>query len=126
MRPPLQLDMLWVDFGAGSRLATFLGNWWRHVRQGGHVLVHSTLTNRLTRSWLEEMRALGHTASPLTPAGGLGSFGGGESEDGEDGDDVLAFETSSFREPHKLFQNSFSLFQKRGQGFAEPVFTNLP
>ena len=40
--------------------------------------------------------------------------------------DVLgSFTTFSMREPHKLFQNSFSIFQKR-RDFAEPVFTKYP
>jgi hypothetical protein len=36
------------------------------------------------------------------------------------------FSTMSFLEPHKLFQNSFSVFRKRGGGFSEPVYTKYP
>ena len=38
----------------------------------------------------------------------------------------MVFETMSFREPHKMFQNSFSIFQKRGDGYGEPVLTSYP
>jgi hypothetical protein len=36
------------------------------------------------------------------------------------------FHTLSFREPHKLFQNSVSIFQKRKDDYAEPIFTKYP
>eukprot|EP00930_Biecheleria_cincta_P094441 TRINITY_DN8553_c0_g1_i2.p1 TRINITY_DN8553_c0_g1~~TRINITY_DN8553_c0_g1_i2.p1 ORF type:complete len:375 (+),score=68.80 TRINITY_DN8553_c0_g1_i2:27-1151(+) len=97
------LDFVWIDFGARSRLDEFFELYWPRVRQGGHVLVHSTLTNRLARTWLESMR----TRSEL---------GGGK---------LGEFATFSMLEPHKLFQNSFSIFQKRGEGYAEPLHTDF-
>ena len=36
------------------------------------------------------------------------------------------FRELSFLEPHKRFQNSCSIFQKRGEGYAEPVLTSYP
>ena len=93
--------------GAGPRLAEFFELVWPRVRPGGLVLVHSSLTNQLTREWLEGMR-------------GRQGVGGGDADDG------MAFETLSLREPHKLFQNSFSVFQKRGDGYGEPILTKYP
>ena len=40
-----------------------------------------------------------------------------------------AFETMSLLEPHKMFQNSVTLFQKRGGPYGrydEPVHTKFP
>lgn len=36
------------------------------------------------------------------------------------------YHTFSFLEPQKMFQNSVSLFQKRGEAYNEPVYTNYP
>lgn len=101
------LDLLWIDFGAGAHLKKFFHAWWPRLNDhGGMALVHSTLTNELTRSgWLEGMRRR---------RGDTGRLGGAQ------------FETMSFLEPHKLFQNSFSIIQKRGDGWAEPVYTKFP
>ena len=54
-----------------------------------------------------------------------GGDGGGEGGDDDGGSD-FEYETVSLMEPHKLFQNSFSLFQKRGAGWGEPVHTKFP
>lgn len=59
----LVLDLVWVDFGAGERLDEFFGNWWARVPVGGLLLVHSTLTNQLTRRWLD--RKLARQGPPL-------------------------------------------------------------
>ena len=50
------VDMLWVDFGVGDRLDKFLRLYWPVVKPGGFVVVHSTVTNRATRAWLERVR----------------------------------------------------------------------
>jgi len=105
------LDMIWADFGAGQRLDEFFERWWPKLRPGGHVLVHSTVTNAMTRSWLENMRR--------RCAGGL-------PQDEVDAPKLGSFETMSFVEPHKRFQSSFSAFQKRSDGFCDPVLTRLP
>ena len=53
------IDVLWLDFGVGvgGRLASFLEGWWPRVRSGGLLLVHSTVTNAVTRAWLDGVRA---------------------------------------------------------------------
>ena len=50
------IDLVWVDFGAGKRLTYFFEQVWPHVTPGGMVMVHSALTNQMTRDWLEKMR----------------------------------------------------------------------
>ena len=106
------LDLIWLDFGIGigGRLDSFLTAWWPRLRAGGLLIVHSTLTNAVTRHWLEKMRA---------------RVGGGESASA--GDAMRdEFRELSFLEPHKMFQNSCSCFQKRPEGYAEPVLTSYP
>jgi len=98
-------DLLWLDFGAGERMAAFFDQWWPRVSPtGGMVLVHSTLTNRQTREWLEGMK--GHVV---------------REEDGKYG----VYGLMSLLEPHKLFQNSFSMFQKR-ENYSEPIYSLYP
>ena len=77
------------------------------------MLVHSTLTNRMTRVWTEGMRS---RAEPMYDKEGA------PVPDKELG----AFATMSLLEPHKMFQNAFSMFQKRADDFAEPVLTEYP
>ena len=36
----MQLDFVWVDFGAGERLDEFFSHWWTRVPPGGMVAVH--------------------------------------------------------------------------------------
>ena len=44
----------------------FFENWWRRVRSdGGFVLCHSTLTNALTRRWLDRKLAVRYHPSPI-------------------------------------------------------------
>ena len=86
--------------------------WWPRLAPGGWLVVHSTLTNAVTRHWLEKMRA--RVGAPT--AGGEG------------GQDAMgsAFRELSFLEPHKRFQNACSWFQKRTDGWAEPILTQYP
>ena len=57
LEPGVEFDMLWIDLGAANRIERFLENWWPRIRcEGGFALVHSTLTNALSRGWLERMR----------------------------------------------------------------------
>lgn len=168
--PHVLLDFVWIDLGAAHRMREVMREYWPRVNpEGGFVGVHSSLTNILTRVWLEDMRghvssnfqgdgsgsASHYTGQPIT---GTTSASSDEEtntnptssvEDGKDRDKdepakVQAererermnerffynqqgpFQTLSFREPHKMFQNSFSLFQKRGHHFAEPVLTRYP
>jgi len=114
----VQLDLLWLDFGAGvsGRLDEFLEAWWPRLRPGGFLLIHSTLTNTLTRHWLEGMRTRSKRARDVEvePSG-----------DPCCGDDI---ETLSLLEPHKWYQNSVSLFQRRPcvPKWGEPVHTTFP
>ena len=82
------------------------------------VMVHSTLTNSLSRGWVERMREKCH--------GG----GGGAEQRGEQPPNVYGnFETLSLLEPHKMFQNSVTVFQKRGGPYGrydEPIHTKFP
>ena len=103
------VDFIWLDFAAGDKLDQVFQKWWPHLQDGGYVLCHSTLTNTLTRNWLEKMR--------------------GQSEkqvDSEAGGEEFIFHHISFLEPFKMFQNSFSIFQKRSVSYMEPVLTRYP
>ena len=110
LEPGVEFDMLWIDLGAAHRIEGFMEAWWPRVRaEGGMVIVHSTLTNALSRGWLERMRELARAPEPCTAYG--------------------RFETMSLLEPHKMFQNSITMFQKRGGAFGrydEPVHTKFP
>ena len=109
LAPGVEFDFMFIDLGAANRVEGFMEAWWPRVRpEGGMVMVHSTLTNALSRGWLERMREKGRS-EPAPPYG--------------------AFETISLLEPHKMFQNSVTLFQKRGGPFGrydEPVHTKFP
>lgn len=50
------IDLLWCDFGVGSRMKEYAANVWKYIKPGGFLLCHSTLTNRGTRQWLEGLR----------------------------------------------------------------------
>lgn len=108
-------DMLWIDLGAAQRIAGFFDAWWSRVNpEGGIVIVHSTLTNALSRQWLERMRRLAQNGG--RDSDGTSPYGG--------------FTTMSFLEPHKMFQNSCSIFQKRGDALSgdwtERILTKYP
>lgn len=117
LAPGVQFDFLWIDLGAANRIETFLKNFWFRVKPSGYVAVHSTLTNSLSREWLEKMRMLARN--------------GGKKADGTVSE-YGVFEIMSFLEPHKLFQNSFTIFQRRdahpidSSEYAEPVLTKFP
>jgi predicted O-methyltransferase YrrM len=101
------IDILWCDFGVGSRMKEFMQKGaWASLRPGGLLLCHSTLTNQRTRDWLEAARAR-H----------------GEDLTGIPADEYVEL---SLLEPHKPYQNSVSIFQKRKKGdvvYAEPIFS---
>ena len=124
------VDMLWVDFGVGDRLDKFLRLYWPVVKPGGFVVVHSTVTNRATRAWLERVRR--------------GEFAWLDETEGDEAFDAKrrrkdpkgSTNTSSrlrgrdevhhvsFLEPHKRYQNAFTVLQKRPRGWGEPVYTD--
>lgn len=59
----------------------------------------------------------------------IGASAGGETQPGAETAEGAALGVSglfvevSFLEPHKLFQNSVTVFQRRDVGFAEPTYT---
>ena len=97
------VDLLFVDFGVGTRLNEFLSMYWECVSPGGFVVVHSTVTNAATRRWTEAVRR--------------GEFGW-EMPEGDSAHHV------SLLEPHKRYQNAFTMLQKRTRGWKEPVWTD--
>jgi predicted O-methyltransferase YrrM len=99
---PVSIDVLWCDFGVGSRMKDFVMAAWPSLRPGGYLLCHSTLTNQRTREWLESVR-------------------------GRQGEDITGIPQGeyvelSLLEPHKHYQNSISIFQKR-KGYTEPIYS---
>jgi len=97
------LDMIWLDFGAGSRLDEMLEKWWPRLNpEGGLLLLHSSLTNVETRQWLVKYQA----------------------SDSEH--NLGMFDLWGLLEPHKRYQNSFSVFQKRSNMYTEPLYSRGP
>ncbi len=125
-----ELDLLWLDFGAGlsGRLDDFLDAWWPRLTPGGYLLVHSTLTNAVTRRWTDGMRA--RVAPHDAPAAASRAEGEGAAQEAQPppARDAMGrgFATLSFLEPHKMYQNSVSIFQKRPDGWGEEVLTTYP
>mmetsp|Transcript_8108 Transcript_8108/g.14119 ORF Transcript_8108/g.14119 Transcript_8108/m.14119 type:complete len:141 (+) Transcript_8108:1109-1531(+) len=102
------IDLLWCDFGVGSRMTEYASNVWKFIAPGGFLVCHSTLTNQRTREWLEGVRQ-----------------GKGVEETGIPADEYVEL---SLLEPHKRFQNSMTILQKRvgGEGgarFSEPLYS---
>ena len=144
-QPGSQLfDMMWLDFGlgTGSRIESFLDAWWARLRPGGLLLLHSTLTNAVTRQWLEAQRERlrPHACPGAVPGTGMpaaaaeapvlddlpSSSSSSSSIHTHTRSHLLEYETLSLLEPHKRYQNSVSIFQKRDGGWAEPVHTMYP
>ena len=75
-------------------------------RAGALLAVHSSLTNRATREWLEAVRA----GAPET----------------ETGVDPQQLHHLALLEPHKRFQNAIALLQKRPLDFKEPLYSERP
>ena len=130
------------------RPSGFLARYWPRLRDGGHVLVHSTLTNALTRqNWLAQMMKAARNEGDAAGGGGGGgaaaapapapeqvhgveSLGGAPPKPkvvpaAEIRETLGEFNIFSFLEPHKMYQNSFTIIQKRN-AFAEPVYTVFP
>ena len=101
----VMLDMIWLDFGAGSQLDEFFEKWWPRLNsKGGLIMVHSSLTNVKTRRWL-----VNYQADDSDKRKGLGGF-----------------DLWGLLEPHKRYQNSFSVFQKRSNVYMEPIYSFGP
>ena len=99
---PESIDLLWCDFGVGSRMAEYASNVWKFVKPGGFLACHSTLTNARTREWLEGVRNQKGVEVTGIPAGEYAEL--------------------SLLEPHKRFQNSVTILQKRRE-FEEPLYS---
>lgn len=99
---PNSVDILWCDFGVGARMHEFAAGAWNSIRPGGFLLCHSTLTNQNTREWLEAVR----------------------SKKGVTGIPPDQYVELSLLEPHKRFQNSITLIQKRTD-FSEPLYSKF-
>ena len=100
------VDILWCDFGVGSRMREFVSSAWECLRPGGFLLCHSTLTNQNTREWLEAARS--KSSKEVT------------------GIPPEEFVEISLLEPQKRYQNSISVFQKRRASteiYEEPVYS---
>lgn len=100
------IDLLWCDFGVGSRMKEYASNVWKYIKPGGFMVCHSTLTNQRTRDWLEGVRQRK-----------------GFEETGIPADE---YSELSLLEPHKRFQNSMTILQKReGKGgkWEEPLYS---
>lgn len=97
-------DMLWCDFGVGSRIDEFVKSTWETIRPGGFLVLHSTLTNKRTRDWLECTREGKDESVTGLPLG--------------------EFKEISLLEPIKHYQNSISIFQRRPKGrYEEPLYS---
>lgn len=98
------------DFGVGQRMPDFCSSAWKSIRQGGFLLCHSTLTNENTRNWLEAVRAKSSQEVTGIPP-----------------DEYVEL---SLLEPHKHYQNSITLIQKRktsetGTDYQEPLYSTF-
>ncbi len=99
---PESIDLLWCDFGVGSRMAEYAASVWKFLKPGGFLACHSTLTNARTREWLEAVRA--HKGTEVT------------------GIPADEYSELSLLEPHKRFQNSMTILQKRAN-YEEPIYS---
>ncbi|CAE7906578.1 NFI1 [Symbiodinium necroappetens] len=105
----LLFDFIWLDGlldfvppvngSVKDGIESFLALLWPQVLPGGYVLLHSTLTNSAVREWIDAVAK----TSQGTPGALL-----------------------SLLEPHKKFQNSVSILQKRSDDFSEPIYSKLP
>lgn len=104
-----EFDFVWLDGlldfarpvagDVGRGIDEFLSLVWPRVSPGGFVLLHSTITNSAVRAWLD-----GVQGAVWGPPGAV----------------------MSLLEPHKRFQNSVTLLQRRPEGWGEPIYSKLP
>lgn len=103
---PKSVDMLWCDFGVGSRMREFASGAWSSIRPGGFLVCHSTLTNHRTREWLEAVRRKeGVEVTGIPP------------------DEVVEL---SLLEPTKTYQNAITILQRRkalDDVYNEPIYS---
>jgi len=100
------IDMLWCDFGVGSRMQEFLSKSWDAIRPGAFLICHSTVTNSHTREWLNAIRSrAGKDVTGINP------------------DEYVEL---SLLEEHKKYQNSITILQKRktsNGSYDEPIYS---
>lgn len=100
------VDLLWCDFGVGSRMREFVSGAWDSINPGGFLVCHSTLTNSNTREWLEAVRRKeGAHVTGIPP------------------EEVTEL---SLLEPTKTYQNSITVLQRRkapGEEYHEPIYS---
>ena len=105
---PESIDLLWCDFGVGNQMRDFARGAWKSISPGGFLVCHSTLTNKGTRDWLEDVRAgLDEQVTGMPP------------------DEVVEL---SLLEPTKRYQNAMTILQRRKSGqsgteFVEPLYS---
>ena len=129
---PNSVDLLWCDFGVGSRMAFFVSQTWHCLRPGGYLLCHSSVTNTNTRSWLEAIRRQAKQQEPHQPL----PQGITDKDENNNESSSLSSQTGiplsdeyvelSLLEPHKSFQNSVTILQKRtsnGTQYVEPIYS---
>ncbi len=132
LAPKVEFDMLWIDLGAAHKTERFVRDWWPRVRSdGGIVVVHSSLTNAMSRGWVERARDHCHSQRVRAADGSVERRSAGPEREGgaSEFDELGEFETLSLLEPHKMFQNAVTVLQKRGGRFGrydEPVLTKFP
>ena len=126
LQGPRLFDLIWLDVGAGTRLAELVQGWWPRLDpRGGIMAVHSTLTNQAGRSWLRAVQRAQAQAVLVECADEIDSEAAAALPLG-------FFEVISLLEPHKRFQNSVTLLRRRGGGaggvalFKEPIYSKLP
>lgn len=111
MDSEIVLDMIWLDFGAGERMGEFLDKWWPRLNpKGGLLYIHSSLTNAKTRRFLVPYQS---------------------TEDSDEKGRLGEYNLFGMLEPHKQYQNSFSVFQKRTGDpekgyYSEPMYSMGP
>lgn len=99
---PESIDFFWCDFGAADKLPVFLEDTvLPALKNGGFVAIHSAVTNQASRRWLDSLRD-----KSWPPSDHLHHI--------------------SLLEPHKTFQNSITLLQKRSPPFKEPLYSERP
>jgi predicted O-methyltransferase YrrM len=79
-------DMVYMDFGDGSNYLKCFYIFWNSLQEGGYIFVHNTLTNYMSRLFISEIKLLQQYEKNM--------------------------EIISFLEPHKKYQNSFTIIKK--------------
>jgi len=79
-------DMVYLDFGDGTEYLKYFNIFWKKLEEGGSIFFHNTLNNHAARRCLAELKLLQRYEKDM--------------------------EVTSFWEPHKKEQNSFTIVKK--------------